>query len=330
MIQPEEHSADNIHKVSPPEVTGNIEIPLPKKRLTVNLEIAEKWIADEPDEKFKEIKQKLINNLHCVSHEEFQDSLDKTVEQLNQLIGDQEYAVLWDYKPHASKRWVYELVKSKIVHPPVTETYFGTYDEMEDFEEFRKILDKGVDTFVVMDDAIYSGEQFIKSCLNKLMKVYREHGYYPPRIPKVFLVAPYMTNNFKDKDYIKGAQEQGVVTLVTDQVMPTLSEILSAEEKATLEERNLELDLDTQKKSRDQWDPNQDEVYYGATLTAFDHRVADAHSFCEPLAHTLGLYAPKPYADKNSAYFQREEQEYEKYQEPKLVKNREKRAKSVS
>lgn len=300
--------------------------PLPKEHLSFNESLAETWIAEEPDPQFQGIKRQLAENVALVPYETFHASLQRCTEQLNQQIEGKQYAVLWDSKPHSSKRWVYEQVKDNISTPPTAETYFGNYDTFENYESFREILDQGVDTFVVMDDAIYSGEQFRNLTLKQLIDVYKRFGYYPPRMPKVVLVAPFMTNKFKNNEATVTAQQQGIVTIITEQTMPSVGEVLTEQQKAALASRENVLDLPEQRKERDQLDPNDDQVVLDATLTAFDHRVADAHSFCEPIAHRFNLHAKKPYGDETTEYFKKEAEEYQQYQSKRVARGRELKA----
>jgi hypothetical protein len=321
---------EQISDVESPKSTSVQEngIPVPKDHLQLNQAEANQWISQEPDEKFKQMKQKMVDNLKIVPQEEFRASLDKEVKKLDALLQGKQYTVLWDNKPHSSKRWVYEQAKTSLSTPPATETYFGNYDVMEEYETFRtEVLDKGIDTFVVMDDAVYSGKQFRESTLKRLIEVYKNFGYYPPRMPNVILVAPYMTNDFRNNEATKTAQEQGIVTLVNENTMPTLREIFTEDEKVSLQQRENKLDLPEQTKTREQFDPLDEDVVLEATLTAFDHRIADAHSFCEPFAHRLGLSASKPYGDTETPYYKKEDEEFKAYQAKRLQRASELRAK---
>ncbi|MBW7955422.1 hypothetical protein H3C66_01695 [Patescibacteria group bacterium] len=313
-----------------PEHSISPDVPQPKTPLSVNEAEVKRWITSEPDPQFQEIKQKLVDNLALVPHEVFLSALKRCISTLNEKIQGSDYVVLWDSKPHSSKRWVYEQAQPELTTQPVQETYFGVYDAMEDFESFREILDKGIDTFVVMDDAIYSGEQFRNATLKKLIEVYKKFGYYPSRFPKILLVAPYSTRTFQTNEVTQAAQEQGILTLLTEQTMPTLNDVLSPAERQAIQERGGTLDLPEDAKERGMLDPNDNQVFFGATLTAFDHRVADAHSFCEPLAYRLGVQTDKPYADSTTSYFDKEEQEYKAYQTKRLQKAEEIRAQKTT
>src|SRR5260221_218087 len=98
-------------------VRKTLDVPLPNKHLFVDQKAVKDWIDQEPDESFKRIKRKLVDNLQCVPQEAFGNALNRSVDQLNKVLGDQDYVVLWDYKPHSSKRWVYELAKDWLKKP---------------------------------------------------------------------------------------------------------------------------------------------------------------------------------------------------------------------
>ena len=84
--------------------------------------------------------------------------------------------------------------------------------------------------------------------------------------------------------------------------MKTIGEYLTAEQKNILQNQNNTIDgLD---------------CVQTTTLTYFDHKIPDAHSFCEvvrPHIDETKIYTP--YKDANSQYFKEDEIEYNTYKD---------------
>jgi len=253
---------------------------------------ARKWIDTEPDLIIKAIKEKIIANVHYVSASEFRASLiEATVMAFGQLKG--EYAVIWDYKPNSSKRWVYHQIKS-ILHRYQKPAYAGYYTQSVDniLGVGMKLEQKGVQNIVVFDDAAYTGMQLMSRIIEPLSKYYTSKR----RPIHFFIVVPYATSDALEKFASFRESNHADLGVFYVHIMKTLLDILSKPEFEYLRKSNRE----------------ELSVYKGATLTYFDHRVADSFSFFEEVAKLMNK-TPKPYAKGDSAYSREEEAEWQLY-----------------
>ena len=175
-------------------------------------------------------------------------------------------------------------------------------------DRLRKMVESGINTFLISDDAAYSGEQIVHRQIDPILRFYATEGI--ARKPKFVLAIPFVTNRFlKLIEDIK-IQSGCEIEVQVDSIMPTLAEILTDEEKNTLnEKRSGGLEINQSEPS-----------YLGATVTYFDHRVADDHSFSGEVRTALDLSATKPYANERSKYFKKEEREFEEYKKIAVFK----------
>ncbi|MFA5143730.1 MAG: twin-arginine translocation signal domain-containing protein [Candidatus Omnitrophota bacterium] len=288
-------------------VATTTSVPVPSIVPQVDIVKAKEWtsIASEPDARFRAIKEKLINNISYVSFDEFNNALNENTEKLNQLLGESQYAVLWDYRPHSSKRWVYELCKDKLTSKPQVATYFWRGKEhLRGNTTLNQFVDNGVNTFVVMDDASYSAEQIMNRHINPILKYFNERKKANPAFnikPRFIIAIPYMTSRART---LINAIEGADITVVSSRSMPSLGEILSNDDKDIISSREGgKLDVGA-----------SDVTYMDATLTYFAHRVADTHSFAEEVrgfVNDKGI--DKPYNMADSEYYKREQRDFDTY-----------------
>jgi len=235
----------------------------------------------------KRIKAKIIAHITHVRFAEFRQELNNTVDRLNEYLNQHKepYSVLWDYKMHSSRRWVYYLARDNLKVKPIVVSWFQRKAESRT-HALRKMADQGVKTFVIMDDASYSLGQ-IRDTIEGAVDLYRAWGMQTPK----FLVAiPFMTEVAIKR--LREIQECEIV-LFSSVKMPPLSEILTPEESSAV-----------------------GITYTGSTLTYFDHRLADDHSFTEKIGALFYPNYRKPYNMPETRYYQQEEREFNQYFNP--------------
>lgn len=292
---------------APTQTINNLEesVPIPKQSLELNKERAEAWIETESDPEIKAIKRKIIEHIQHIDFNEFQeksrDTINKAVRSL--ITENNKYAVFFDHKPHASKRWMYELNKDIYDLYPPTEAgnFTPQWEKMSGNIRLRKLIESGVNTFVISDDAAYSGGQVIKKQVEPIVNFYKTEGVQGK--PKFVFAIPFVTSRFlKLAEGLKEKYECEI-EIHTSTTIPSLAEILTAEDIKTLQD-----------KRNGSLEQNESEpMYLDATVTYFDHRVADQYSFSSEIQKVLDLSAPKPYSNEDTDYFKKEEDEFEKY-----------------
>ena len=281
--------------------------PVPRQTLEYNHEKAQNWIDAESDPDIRDIKRKILEHIQHISFTEFKEKSAEVVSGAVQELKRQghPYAVLFDYKPHSSKRWVYEINKECYTeYPPAEASYFTpAWEKMSGNARLRDMVAKGIHAFFISDDAAYSGEQIMNRQILPILRFYAGEGI--AQRPEFTLAVPFVTSRFIKLVRDTQAQYGCTIQLHSKTVMPTLSEILTDDEKVLLQERREGgLNIDETAPS-----------YLGATITYFDHRVADDHSFSGEVKATLNLSAEKPYSNEDSKYFAAETQEFNAYQQ---------------
>lgn len=289
------------------KIEKNDLVPVPKENLEFSREKAEKWIEAEGDLEIKEIKRKIIENIQHISFVEFQEKAQEVVTQAVRSLAEnnEKYALLFDYKPHSSKKWMFELNKNCYTeNPPTKVDYFTpSWEKMSGDSNLRKMVESGINTFLISDDGAYSGEQIFNRQIDPIVKFYESEKIQ--KKPKFVLAIPFITSRFlklvEDMKNKYGCE----IEVYSNSKMPTLAEILSVDEiKILNDKRNGALEA-----------TDDDPTYLGATLTYFDHRVADDHSFSGEVQKVLELSANKPYSDENSDYYKKEDQEFKIYKD---------------
>jgi hypothetical protein len=273
-------------------------IPVPERSYAYDTMKAAQWVFWATGKQAERVRRKIVRNIRHVTFREFRTSLAKTVKRLNEILKDGgEYAVIFDGEPHSSKRWVYELAKGGLARPPVTATYyrpFGT-EPPEMLEVLRRSSGGKIPgRIVIFDDAAYSGKQ-LYYLLAKLNEQYLAVGEDPP---EVVLAVPYITAVARQMFLSKGLREGDVLSVET---IKTLDEILTENEQKIIQK-------DVKKRQGREFD-----VY--ATVTYFDHRVADRFSFNEIIDETLGLkeMVTPPYWLEGTVYYEAERREFDEF-----------------
>jgi hypothetical protein len=251
-------------------------------------EKASEWIDKETNPLIKDIKRKIIANVTYVSAITFKIKLRTATDiAFQKIVGD--YAVLYDYKPHSSKRWVFHQIKRALPKKPsLISHYTKSADHVIGVAD--EIYQKNIQNIIVFDDAAYSGEQLINRILVPLSNFFTEKM----RNIKFFIIVPYATTQSQQR--IKAIPHSPFVEIhfILIETMKTLLEILSKSEQEVL-----------QKSEREEF------AYLGATLTFFDHRVADDHSFFAEVEKLI-TKSPKPYS-ADTTYGKKEKAEWQLY-----------------
>lgn len=287
------------------EADMRTEIPVPQKGVRIDKARAKFiWVKDEKSPGIAHIKEKIIEATEGISFEEFQAALVQVVEDFNKVNDNdsEPYAVLFDYKPHSSRRWVYELAKISLRKQPQLARHYGPAGErMKGNKLLEQNFKDGLKRFAVFDDAIYSGEQVLNRTIKPIAEYYKQMGHSAPSFD---LVVPFVTNRALEL-FRRVSEHYGVrINVIYKKIMPSMKEIMSDDERSTLEQRGGMLDVEAEEQS-----------YLGATVTYFDHRVADDHSFSVEVRKAAGNFdAPKPYADETTDYYKKEEEEFKRYQ----------------
>lgn len=235
IIEKDAMSQDDMQK-DQESLEEKVAVPIPTERVEVDRYAAEKWTTEEADPYLSQLRRDIVERIDCVSFNEFQSNLRETAKILVDTVKDRKYGILWDYKPHSSKRWVFELVQDELTeNPPEAQSYFTPgWEAKSGNPTIEAMIDKGVDTFVVLDDAIYSGEQVINRAIVPIIRHALSEDFaknHPDTKLKIVVAAPYMTNVFIEHPAVKQAKEMGFLDLIDPiNIMPTLSESLPAED----------------------------------------------------------------------------------------------------
>jgi len=256
--------------------------------MSLDVNLARAWVEKEPSPDVRNIKQKILNNLNYVSAHSFTINLKNATNRAFTEIPDT-YAVIWDYKPHSSKRWVYHKIKKYLPRKPTITTYFTQRVDAK-IGVAESLQKQNITHLVIFDDAAYSGEQLINRIIKPLAESYTNKNMQVI----IYIIVPYISSLALQR--LLQVQHLGLATIKIyfEQQMLTLLEILSDHERTIL--------ANTKK---------EEFVYLRATLTYFDHRVADNHSFFEEITQLIKK-SPKPYGE-DTQYGKREQKEWDRF-----------------
>lgn len=310
-------SRDHNQDLAPAYVLApRFEVPLPVSSVAVDPERAEWWIMDEPDADLQAVRRELVQAVHPISFEEFSSRLRGVAAAVTETLAasKQPYALLYDGKPHSSKRWASELVRDELSqYPPADGFYLSKLEIPLGMPTIVSALDHGIENFVVFDDAIYSGEQVTNTIIRPIFELMASPDFqqkYADRKISITLAAPYISNRFLNRPFVKQLQQQGFLRIADGyEVMPTVDAILTDDAKATIRHFGDKVSSD----------PSQD-VFYMPPAYIFDHRIPDSHSFPEELHGIFAAYPAKPYDQPDSSYYAIEAKEFQAYWGPLIQK----------
>ncbi|MCX5716646.1 MAG: hypothetical protein NTV07_07400, partial [Candidatus Omnitrophica bacterium] len=215
------------------------------------------------------------------------------------------YAVLWGAKAHDSARWVYEICKDRLKQKPKIAGYFGSYKkEYENcyLSTLNSMAKSGIHTYVLMDDAAYSGMNVVDS-IGKIMKYYRARREADPEfkvIPRIIVSIPYMGEYYKTrlKEIGLTPEEEANLIIVPHQTIPTLGDIKEIAGKADPSRKDLGIFETSASLSK--------------ALTYFDHKKPDGISFPADFSLFVDNSEP-PYHTEGTQYYEKEKADWEAY-----------------
>jgi tetratricopeptide (TPR) repeat protein len=283
---------------TPEELRATIKVSrselIPKPgAVTVNEPEKINAIMETSPPKFREIQKILVDNVQKISFEEFDAARKTTIvgeNGLNEILSDgKHYAVVAGRGGiKKSANWVYELSKDEMAAAP--EQVFHITDwEWNSNSYMNELLERGVNRFVVFDDASYSGTELQEEFLKNLNSIFNSKTRQVKDL-EVIVVAPYVTKYAEEKMVSYAAKEGIKLKLLKSEYLPEVRDFLTPEQLKT-------------------WGENR-----GTTLTYFEHKVPDALSFDSTIKRLVINGEPTPpYKVDNTAYATSEKLLWEDY-----------------
>lgn len=247
------------------------------------------WIEDDPHADRQKLKIALKKCIQRISFIDFQKKLSLLASKITENLWNEPYTVLFDDQPHKSKYWVWNLIKNRIPSAALGSHFYYVYEEGRD--DGQSILslsrERWINTYLILDDAVFSGQQIWHRILATLKRC--------DRSARVIVAAPYMT-----KKWIANLKSyHPKVECLHMENMLTIGELIP---------RKILLS----------WNKSGDtsaELRQDATLTYFDHRMADGQSFCQPISDILWARVVKPYDISWIHYYEEEDRIFSEYKE---------------
>lgn len=193
------------------------------------------------------------------------------------------------------------LAENKLLKKPIYTNFFNPSAEKFAIQTIENLHKQKINKFVAIDDSAYSWEQVFNRFIIPIMDFFKLN--HKNEKPEFYIVIPFITNSFKEKvaEFMK--KNNCKINLIYSEIMPQIKDILNEEEFMLMnKERNGSIEINS-----------EEPLYKGLTLTFFDHRVADDHSFSPEIAKIIKVKYQKPYAEWNSEYSKREQYEFRKY-----------------
>lgn len=239
------------------KIISEVKLNEPYKPFKSN-EIDEKkariWIESKPEDQ-RLAANLVVENITHIGMEEFENSLKETVDDFNNLIGDEKYvSVIADGK---SNQWVAELAWPDLKNLPSYVGNTGFFDS--DKGKIGKLVDflktNNIKKIAIFDDAIYSGQQ-----VHSLVEQFKEVGLDDLQ----FIVAvPYVSTYGEER--LNAAQEN--ITFCKHKKIESVTELIPDEK---IQKKILEIeDFKYITHEEDMGDLST------RTLTYFDHKVPD-------------------------------------------------------
>ncbi len=153
---------------------------------------AQEWINLHEKEDQK-LAKNVLKKIDHVSFERFLFGLKESIEKWNVLImsrpdSQRDYAILLDKRDEKSIQWVTSLALPWLAHPP---SQIVTMGEL-------KSIKKDIHHLVIIDDAIYSGNQMTE-LLDWLLRL-RSHPEYQHLLDKEYhLIVPFISEKGKER-----------------------------------------------------------------------------------------------------------------------------------
>jgi|GEM_PF-6726334 len=231
----------------------------PCKPAKIDPHACQKWIESHK-ESFKQIAEKLIEKMRCISFEEFRYQLKKSVEDFNHYLSEQSdrsYIIVIPGGFEKSSFWVTAQAKNFLKFPP--EEVFM----LDDPEFIKKIKGSTAKNCVMFDDGAYSGTQMTTLYIPKVS------GWNK----MIHLIIPYIAKSAEEK--FNKIEEENAVRLASHQEMKAFSSYL------TEEERDLLIREGHEQFRCEGVDP---------VITFFDHKMGDSFSMVQSIESGQTLY----------------------------------------
>ncbi len=273
-------------------IDENTPVPVPKDNPEINAEKLNFWIDSEESSACKKVKQKIRNFLlkGKISFSEFNKGLEAVCSELrNHLQPETPFILFLDMQMGSSKRWVFEMAKKKFGLPdPAYYTYFAHgrsgYKKM-----WNQINASGLDIFLILDDAAYSGKQIHTQIVEIAEKF---QGIKPA---KVIVAVPFMS--VKSLELIESVRKNPRVNLEIISpyhVFPVVKDLFRVEEMKIMYD-------DLGFTAEDFFKP----------IAYFDHKIPDQLSMPKTFLDFFHRMNFQPvYQDKRSEYYRRERMDF--------------------
>ncbi len=256
-----------------------------------------------------EVMRKIVGARRVIGKKEFEQELEKTKKHLAKALEPEEskvrHVVLFR-GPHTSPRWVWSQIREGI-RSLKGETYFEPY---EDYFEKGGLIRKiafSADTFVIADDASYSGEQ-IRETMEFILKV-------KPKA-KFIIAVPFMTDYAVRKIKSKGtlSQKPSVEILPHKKILILQDILTDNEQKIFSQYSNADI-------FGKEFVGGKERNLLTTTVTLLWYKIPDGWSFYGLLSQAIQLVrlaqhaqpVIPPYRRQNSKYFSDEEKEYKAF-----------------
>ena len=218
------------------------------------------------------------------------------------------YHFLWDQKPHGSKRWMYELFKKKLEGETVGFGYNPPMDKLIDFAKQTDVYD-----FLLLDDAVYTGEQLGETVLAPLWNKLAEREKNGEKFPtfKVTIIVPFTSKETPGiYTMFWEPTERMNVRFIYGHQLPAIADVIGWEKVQTLRKHQGRVSFEDDDSDNLRNNP----VHYTQVLATFAHKVPDNTSAARPLFRAWGIDAGtkrEPYKIGKTNYYQLEEKEFQ-------------------
>lgn len=308
-------------------------------RLVQNEPLVSEFLEKSDSRELMSIRQKIINNLERISEADFESYTKSVAVRLSEHLQDRPYAVIYDAKPHSSRRWMWEKMRAnQELNQPNFTRYLNKSEVLTGYSSLMEIFSSGVRDIVIADDAIYSGEQSEKSIerIKTAFNIYKdENPNSVDSLLRIYIAVPLLAEKFvsnltpENVPPFETISVDNSISKITIYAKPMrqLRSILSAEDWQFLENRDYQLLTEKEKdainsKSRimNPLAMRNRMVDSGLTgsqaLHILPHKIPDDHSFPVSIVPGLSIQIPDtPYKSPNYPFYELEEQEFSAYME---------------
>lgn len=137
---------------------------------------------------YYDVVNKLFQSVDIITFDELKTGLQACCEKLNDLLGDQDYAI--GFVKQKSQEWLAELALPYVNKAPST-FFINATDNLVDVRGEQSVITKQERHFVVFDDAAYSGKQ-LHHMIDELKKTLASvHQNEPCHL---YLVVPFLSS----------------------------------------------------------------------------------------------------------------------------------------